>query len=76
MAHPNEPAGTAGDPLAALTTTLKSLMPNQPVTNLKNPPLNGLHLTNMMTSNYFESPQGAGSIFSQYQMNQMIKVPT
>ena len=37
MAQPNEPAGTAANPLAALTTALKSLMPNQPATNLKTP---------------------------------------
>ena len=37
MAQPNEPAGTAADPLAALTTALKSLIPNQPATNLKTP---------------------------------------
>ena len=35
MAQPSEPAGTTADPLAVLTATLKSLMPNQPATNLK-----------------------------------------
>ena len=35
MSQPNEPAGTTLNPLAALTTTLKLLMPNQPVTNYK-----------------------------------------
>ena len=37
MAQPNEPAGTAADPLAALTAALKLLMPNQPATNVKTP---------------------------------------
>ena len=37
MAYPNEPAGAAADPLTALTTALKLLMPNQPATNLKTP---------------------------------------
>ena len=35
MAQPIEPAGAAGDPLTALTTALKLLMPNQPATNIK-----------------------------------------
>ena len=52
--------GTAADPLAALTTALKLLVPNQPATNLKHPPLNELHLTNIMSSNSFVSPQRAG----------------
>ena len=37
MAQPNEPAGTTADPLAVWTAVLKSLMPNQPATNLKTP---------------------------------------
>ena len=37
MAQPNEPTGTAADPLAALTTALKLLMPNQQTTNLRTP---------------------------------------
>ena len=37
MAQPNEPTGTTADPLAVLTSALKSLMPNQPATNLKTP---------------------------------------
>ena len=36
-AQPNEPANATADPLAALTTAFKSLMPNQPATNLKTP---------------------------------------
>ena len=36
-AQPSKPAGAAADPLAALTTALNSLMPNQPSTNLKTP---------------------------------------
>ena len=61
MAQPNEPADTTADPLAVLTAALKLLMPNQPATILKTPPLNGQHLTNMMNSSNFESPRRAGS---------------
>ena len=39
MAMPNEPASTATDPLAALTTALKLQMPNHLATNLKTPTL-------------------------------------
>ena len=60
MAQPNEPAGTAADPLAALTAALKLLLPTQPATTLKLPPLNGICPTNMISSNYFESLQRAG----------------
>ena len=35
MAQLNEPAGIAANPLAAKKAALKSLMPNQPATNLK-----------------------------------------
>ena len=76
MAQPNEPAGAAADPLAALTAALKLLLPNQPATTLKEPPVNGVCLANMMSSNYFESPQRACSIFRKYQVNIMTKVPT
>ena len=37
MAQLIEPAGAAVGPLAALTTALKLLVPNQPATNLKTP---------------------------------------
>ena len=37
MAQPNDPAGTIADPLAVLTTALKSLMPNQSASNLETP---------------------------------------
>ena len=37
MAQPNESAGAPADPLAALTIALRSLMLNQPATNLKTP---------------------------------------
>ena len=37
MTQPNEPAGTAADPLAALTEALKLLLPNQPANTLKTP---------------------------------------
>ena len=37
IAQPNEPASAAADPFAVLTTALKSLMPNQPATNLNTP---------------------------------------
>ena len=76
MAQANEPASAAADPFKALTAALKLLLPNQPATTLKHPPLNGLHLTNMTSLNYFESPQRAGSVFRQYQMNVMTEVPT
>ena len=78
MAQPNEPAGaTAANPLAVLTTALKSLMPNQPVTNFKNTQaLNGLHLTNMMISNYFHQSMGSRfQVFRQYHMNQWKRYP-
>ena len=57
MALPGELAGAVADPLAALSAALKLLLPNQPATALKHPPLNGLHLTNMMSLNYFESAE-------------------
>ena len=38
MAQPNEPVGTTADPLAAVTSAHKLLMPNQPATNLKTLP--------------------------------------
>ena len=37
MPQPNKPAGATADHLAVLTAVLKSLMPNQPATNLKIP---------------------------------------
>ena len=37
MAQQNDPAGATADPLAVLTTALKSLVPNQTATNLKRP---------------------------------------
>ena len=37
MAQPNESAGAAADPLAALTAALKSLLPNWPATILQKP---------------------------------------
>ena len=37
MAQPIESAGNTADPLEVLTAALKSLVPNQPATNLKTP---------------------------------------
>ena len=76
MAGPNEPADTAAYPIAALTASLQLLLPNQPATTLKHPCLNGLHLINMIASNYFKSLWRASSIFRQYWMDLMTKVYT
>ena len=41
MTPPNEPDGATADPLVVLTAALKSLMPNQPATDLKAPTFQG-----------------------------------
>ena len=75
MAQPNELAGTAADPLAALTAALMLLLPNQPATTLQTNIFEWTMSDQHDEFKIFESPQRASSIFRQYQMNLMTKVP-